>query len=250
MAYNSLAFKYFNPSQVYSLYDVVGGASATDPVFYYSTIANNLGNGPSGIFNYNITTFSRSQDIATLTFTNSGGGIPFAPGSIVSTNVGADGTANYIGMVLNGSLTTVSYLNPGWDVATTASAGTVNTTLSPAWSTGFIWVPSYSTNYENQQGVITAQFEPGYEQRMASSLNPNTDMWSLIFADRTSKEARAIRNFVQMAAGVYSFPIMITDPNFDNQPTQKFVTSANMRIQTKSFNLNDITVTVKRVFDL
>ena len=253
MSYTSLSFKYFNPNQVYSQFDIVGGINSTDNTFYYSTTPNNLANNPSAIFNYTITGFSRYQDIATIYYTYTGGP-NFTVGSLVSLNVGFDASANYSGMILNGGVNgtngTLTYLNAGWDQSPTGSAGSISTTVNPAWTTGFMFIPSYSTSYENQQNVILAQFEPGYEQRQASSINPNIDMWNLVFADRSSKEARAIRHFTQNLAGVYSFPIMITDPAFDNQPNQKFVTSAGAKLQAKSFNINDVSIQVRRVFDL
>lgn len=244
MAYTSLQFQTYNAGFTYSLFDIL----SIGTTFYYSTLPNNLGNNPAAVYVYSVTQFSRAQDVATVSFTYTGGPA-FGVGSMVSTSVVADGTYNYAGMITAGGIGTISYLNPGFDEPTTSSAGTVTSLVNPAWTTGFMFVPSYSSQYENQQNVISAQFEPGYEQRQAASLNPNTDIWSLAFVDRSSKEARAIRNFTQNMAGVYSFPIMITDPAFDNQPNQKFITPAGVKIQNKSYNINDISVQVKRVFD-
>lgn len=249
MAYTSLSFPYFNPNQSYSKFDIVGGLTATDPNFYYSTVGSNLGNTPNAVFNYTITNYTRYQDQVTLLY-NYTGGPAFQIGSMISTSVGADATANYAGMILAGGIGTVTYLNAGWYVAPTASAGTISTIVNPAWTTGFMFVPSYSTSYENQQGVILAEFEEGYMQRQAASINPNVDVWGLAFLDRSSAEAKAIRHFTQNMAGVYSFPIMMTDPFFDNQPNQKFITVAGMKINTKSFQLNDVSVQVRRVFDI
>lgn len=254
MAYTSLSFKYYSPAQAYAQFDIVGGLTPTDNTFYYSTIPANLNNNPAALFIYNITGYSRSQDIVTLYYTHTGSGPSFTVGSMMASSVGSDTSANYSGMILNGGLNGIQgilkYLNPGWDQNPTSSAGTITTLVSPAWTTGLMSIPSYSTSYENQQTIISAQFEPGYEQRQASSINPNTDIWALTFLDRSSKETRMIRHFTQNMAGVYSFPIMITDPNFDNQPNQKFVTTAGVKFQTKAFNINDISIQVKRVFDL
>lgn len=249
MAYTTLSFKYYNPSQTYAQFDIVGGLTATDPNFYYSTQPNNLGNQPNAIFNYPITSFARSQDVVTLLFTQTGSGPFFSAGSMMASQVGSDSSANHSGMILAGGPGIITYLNAGWDQTTIASTGMISSIVNPAWTTGFMFVPSYTSQYENQQNTINAQFEPGYEQRQASSINPNTDIWSLAFLDRSSKEARAIRHFTQSMAGVYSFPIMITDPNFENRPNQKFITSVGTKFQPKSFNINDVSVQVKRVFD-
>ena len=252
MAYTSLSFSPFASSQPYSQFDIVGGMSVFDPTFYYSTmpgIGTNLNNTPNATFSYNITGYSRSQDVVTLLFTHTVGP-PFAPGSIISAAVGADSTASYAGMILNGGSGIVRYLSAGYDKVPQTSNGTVFSVINQAWTTGFMFIPSYSTQLEVQQNTISAQFEAGYEQRQASSINPNVDIWSLAFLDRSAKEARAIRHFTQNMAGVYSFPIMITDPAFDNQPNAKFITAAGCKIQAKSYDLNDVQVQVRRVFDL
>jgi phage-related protein len=251
MAYVSYYFGPYNAGITYSQFDILWDGYN----YYYSTQPNNVGNNPYAIYQYNLTSYGRYQDLATLTFTYTGGP-SFAPGSMVSTSVTADGGYSYNGMITQGSagavsgVGSVSYINAGWDEPTLSTAGTITSIVCPAWTTGFMFIPSYSSPYENQQGVISAQFEQGYEQRQAASINPNTDIWSLAFLDRSSKEARAIRVYTQNAAGVYSFPIMITDPNFGNQPNQKFITAAGVKINPKSFNVNDVSVQVRRVFDL
>ena len=254
MAYNSLSFAPYSASQVYSQFDIAGGTGNADPQFYYSTSPNNVGNFPYAVYVYTVTGYTRYQDQVTLTYIASGVGPAFACGSLITSIVGADGTANYAGMVLKGGVSngtgTLTYLNYGLDVAFNSSNGTITTVLSPAWTTGFMSVPSYSTNGEVQQGVIEAQFEEGYSQRSATSINPNTDIWNLAFLDRSSKETRYIRHYTQMAAGVYSFPITITDPNFSNVPNQKFITAQGAKWNTKSYNVNDVTVMVRRVFDI
>jgi phage-related protein len=245
MSYTPFYFGPYNAGLNYSQFDIMWDGTN----YYYSTQPNNLGNSPYAVYVYNLTNYSRYQDIATVNFTYTGGPA-FAAGSMVSTSVSADAGFSYNGMILNGGIGTVSYINAGFDEASNSTAGTITSIVGPTWTTGFMYIPSYSTAYDSQQAVISAQFEPGYEQRQAASINPNTDVWSLSFLDRSSKEARAIRVFTQNAAGVYSFPIMITDPMFGNQPNQKFITSAGVKIATKSFNINDITIQVKQVRDM
>jgi phage-related protein len=251
MAYTSLSFSPWASSQPYSQFDIAGGLSIFDTTQYYSTLAGigtNLNNEPNVTFSYNITGYSRSQDVVTLLFPHTTGPA-FGPGSIISTAVGVDASANYNGMILNGGSGIVTYLSAGYDYVPQTSNGTIASTINQAWTTGFMFIPSYSTQLEVQQNTINAQFEQGYEQRQAASINPNVDVWSLAFLDRSSKEMRAIRHFTQTMAGVFSFSIMITDPAFDNQPNAKYITAAGCKVQSKSFNLNDISIQVRRVFD-
>lgn len=247
----SLYFPPFNAFITYDIYDVVQGVSATDSNFYYSTIPNNFGNSPSGNFTFAITNYSRAGDITTITYTSTGNAPPFGRGSIVAVaGVSVNTSVNYTGMIIQGGSGTFSFVNPGWAQTQAVPTGTVTTRVNPAWTTGCYWTPGYSSPIDTQQSVITAAFEPGYEQRQLASINSNIDQWSIIYADRSSREARAIKNFFQSKGGASNFEMMIPDPMFHNQPNQKFVTTTNARILPKSYNINDVSVTVKRVFDL
>lgn len=257
MAYTSLSFPLWNPNGQYVKFDVAGGVTPGDTNLYYSTqgtlAAPNVGNSPSGQFTYNVSAYGRADDVVTLTYTHTGGAPFLAPGSMVVVNGATfDPTVNYTGMITNGGSGYISYMSPGWDVATTSeSAGTITTQVSPVWTTGCFFIPAYSTTVDTQQSVITAAFEPGYEQRQAASINPNADQFQLVFSDRSNKEMKAIRAFVQKTAGVYSFPIMIPIPELANQPNQKFVVAGqtNAKVVTKSYNINDVSFVVRRVFD-
>lgn len=249
IANTSLFFPPWNAGITWDKFDVVKGVTATDQTYYFSTQPNNLANSPSGVFVYAVTQFSRSDDTTTLTYTWTGGPA-FAPGSLIAvTNVVENTTVNYTGMALNGGSGNVSFINPGWSQTASTSVAVLTTVVNPAWTTGCFFIPAYSTTVETQQNVITAAFEPGYEQRQPASINPNIDQYSLVFSDRSNKEAKAIRAFVQINAGVNSFPIMIPIPELDNQPNQKFVSTAGARVVTKSWNLNDVSFPVKAVFE-
>ena len=80
-------------------------------------------------------------------------------------------------------------------------------------------------------------------------MNGNTDTWNLTFADRQNKEARAIKHFIQDKAGVGYFNIVIPVSDLYNDPSLKFVGTAP-KISQKSFGLNDVSVTLKQVFDI
>lgn len=249
MPYTSLQFPPYLSTWPYSKFDVIQGVTAGDNSYYFSTQSNNQGNSPATLYTYEIAQVSRSDDTTTITYTWNGGP-PFAPGSMVAVQgVTANTSMDYTGMIVAGGSGFISYLNAGWPQGFTPSAGTITSVVNPAWTSGFFFVPGYSTTVESQQNVITAAFEPGYEQRQAASINPNVDQYNLVFGDRSNKEAKAIRTFTQICAGVYSFPIMIPIPELDNQPNAKFVTTAGARISTKSWNINDVTVSLRQTFD-
>lgn len=248
MPNTSLYFPPWNNTLTYSQFDVAYGI--TTPVYYYSTQDRNQGNSPSGNFIYAVTGYTRFNDVTTLLLARTGSATPpFAPGSMIAvTGVGVNTSVNYTGMIIGGTSNSVSYLNPGWPDSAGASTGALNTVVNPAWSTGCFFIPAYSTNVEIQQNTINAAFEPGYEQRQAASINSNIPTWNLFFQNRSNKEARAIRNFFEDKGGVYAFEMPIPVSELDNQPNQKFI-GGGPRITTNSFGLNDVSVTVRRVFD-
>lgn len=245
----------WNSSVTFHQFDAIMGVTTADPTLYYSTIEGNVGNSPISIFNYALTAYSRAGDITTVTYTWTGGP-PLQQGSLIAiAGVTANVSIDYTGMALAAAFShsntswTASYVNPGWDFAQTVNAGTLTTVLNPCWTTGLQSIPSQTTSVESQQNVITAQFEPGYEQRQAASINSNADQWNLVFANRSSREAKMIRVFAQNAGGVYPFQIMVGDTSLNNQPNQKYVTTAGPRVNNKSYNINDITLPVKMVFE-
>ncbi len=247
----SSTFKTWSASPVYSKFDIVHGINATDTTFYYSLKNGNQNNNPVSHYDYAVTSISRSNEIATVNFTKTGAGPSFYPGSCVNiTGISSTYSEfNYTGMVLKTTDSGIQFVSAGHDIEQTAVNGGVTTYLSPAWTTGFFFVPSYASPVDSQQSVITAQFEPGYEQRQSSSLNGNTDTWSLTFADRQNKEARAIKHFIQDRAGVGCFNITIPVSDLCNDPSLKFVGTAP-KVTPKSFGLNDISVSLKQVFDI
>lgn len=230
-------------STIYGIYD---GATEQSP-YFYATQDVTVGNySPSGFYRFNITAYSRSDDVTTLTYSHTGGP-PFAPGSIIKVSgVTIDTTVNYSGMVLGGGSGSISFVNPGWSQA--QSCGGAIECLSPAWSTGFFFQPTYSTKITTQTNAITTQLGDGYQQRTPMGVNTFTQSWNLIFQSRGKREMQAIQNFVQDHAGAYSFEILIPDQYLSNQPNQKFV-AASADVTPVSFGLYDITVPVTRVFD-
>lgn len=241
----------FNSNLPYRQYDVVYGISiggnTYDSPYFYATTDTAGGYSPSGVYNFPITQFSRSEDIVTLTY-NHTGGPAFGPGSIVKVTGMANASVNYTGMLIRGGSGTVSFVNPGWNETSAVSVGAINC-LSPAWTTGFCFIPDYTTKIGSENQVIEAKMGNGYSQRMSRGINTFEQSISLVFRNIGKRQVKAITNFVQDKQGVYPFDILLNDSYLNNQPNQKYV-SPSVDVEPGSFDLYNVSVPVKRVFDL
>ena len=259
MPNNSIIIQPWYSTTAYSEYDVTAGINTGSPYLssygpiYYSTVANNVGNNPSGQFIYAITSYGRSQDLATVNLTYTGATPKFARGSFYAITGLADPYMDASGMILNaspngGSSYQIQFINPGPYVASTAtSVGAVNCP-EPSWTTGFFWTPTYTTQWEVSQAVITAQFEAGYSQRQPQGIASNTNSWNLVFNDRTDLEIKGLMTFVQDHAAVYSTQLLIPPNRLFNNPTLKYVLTTP-KANTKNFGLSDATVVARQVFE-
>lgn len=244
-------FPYWNVNVQYEQFDVVKGTYIDDLNYYYAT-QDNIGHSPSGIYSYNTIAFSRKDSLITAYYTLTGAAINFAPGSLVTVLGGIVG--GYTGMVtdvgLYGSTSGyIKFIQGGWNESFNATAGTIVTSLSPAWTTGFFFIPSYSTSIDIKQNIVEAKLGDGYSQRSANGLNNNMASWSLNFEGRSDKEAAAIQNFVEDHQGVYPFTLMLPVSKLVNRPELKYVTKG-FKSDTNSFGLNNVNVQVEQVFDL
>jgi phage-related protein len=258
MPNNSIAIQPWYSGFAYCTYDVTAGINlgtnfnSYGPP-YWSTVNNNVSNNPSGQFIYPITSYSRSQDIATVNLTWTGASPGFGRGSLYAITGLQDINMNATGMVLNaspnsGSGFQIQFINPGQTIATqTTSIGAVNCP-QPAWTTGFMWTPTYSTQWEVQQSVVSARFDNAYEQRQPQGIANNTNIWSMVFDNRTDRETKGLMAWVQNMAGVYSAPILIPPSLLFNNPAIKYVLS-NPKVNTKSYNQSDITVVARQVLE-
>lgn len=243
-------FPPYNAVIQYSKFDVFYDAyNGTNLVYGYAT-QDNIGQNPNGIFNFPITAYSRIGDVTTLTFTQTGSCGKFQAGSLIRvTGVSANSSVNYTGMCIDGGSGTLSYLNPGWAQTDNAiSVGAINCP-NPNWTSGFFFIPTYSTKIDIANKPFVAKLGDGYEQRSPPGLNTYEKTYNMVFQQRSNGEARAITNYVEDAAGVRCFPIVIPVAAFENQPNQKYVAD-NIGITTDSYGLNTINATVRRVFDL
>lgn len=238
----SIAWKKFDV-----FYDTYNGANL---VYGYAT-QDNTSQTPTSVYNYPITAYSRAEDVTTLTFTQTGAFAGyFQAGSLIRvTGVSANSTVNYTGMCIDGGSGYARFLNPGWAQTDNAiTVGAVNCP-NPSWTSGFFFIPTYSTKIDIKNKPIVAKLGDSYEQRMPQNLNSFDQSYSMVFQQRSDKETRAMINYVEDAAGVRCFPIVMPVAAFSNQPNQKYVAD-DIQVSTESFGLNTSQISVRRVFDL
>lgn len=235
----------------YSKFDMVCDANSAGPAgaTWYAT-QDNIGQNPTGLFIYALTNYTRENDIVTVNFTKTGNAPNFAAGSLISVTGGFNGLG-YTGMVINGGAGFVQYINYGNPVATAINfTGTfIQTVLNPAWTTGFFFIPTYSSKIAVENKVINTQLGDLYEQRMPAGLNTVAKNWSMTFQSRGDKETKAISNFVEDAGGVRPFPILIPVTALENQPNQKYK-APSFEVTPDSYGLFTTTVLATRVYDL
>lgn len=237
-------FPPYNASVAWKKFDVVYDGS-----YLYATQDTTIGganSAPALQISYTVSGYKREDDVTTLYFTQTGNVCNFQRGSIVKAAGLTNSTCNYTGMALDGGPSTVSYINPGWPQGVTSSAGTLSGP-NPAWSSGFFFSPTYTTKIGTENQAIVTQLG-GYSQRMSQGLNTFNQNISMVFQNRSDREARAIMTFVQDKGGVSAFEIMLPNALLNNQPNQKYI-SPSVDVSPVAFGLNDISVPVVRVFD-
>lgn len=243
-------FPPYNKDRSWKKFDVVQQQSSG--IFYYATQDINTSASdklPTSIVTYNISSWTREDDIVTIYYTKSSDGYNFfKQGAIVTVTVPSNTSLNYVGMIIDGDGSSTSgwikYVNPGWN--DTGSGGTVYG--NPEWTTGFMFAPTYGTKIGTKNQVIMTQLGNGYSQRMSNGVNTFQQQIDLMFQNRSSREARAITNFIQDKMGKDAFQILLMDPMINNQPNQKYV-AADINVNPTSYNLYEIGITVIRVFE-
>lgn len=246
---NDFTFQGYNSSLPYKKNDVVYGINATDTRFYYAT-QDVQGVIPTAPVYYSGVSWERTNDVATIYFTKTGVQPDITLGTLIAIQSTVQASLNWTGVALEGGPNYVRYLNPGWDNVNQAVANfaTVSTVLSPAWTTGFFWVPSNSTSVDFQTKRDFAQFGDGYTAQGRLGINSIGSTINMSFENRDYKESRAIINFVQVAGGVQ--PVVINLPVnrlFNNPQTTYLLTDP--KIVMASYNLNNITVMATRTYN-
>ena len=241
---NNIFQPYVNTAS-YEMYDVI----FENPIYYYAT-ASSTGEKPTSQYLYNIGYYTRQDNLITVYFLGSGSSKVFNRGSMVMLNNTSDSTIHYTGMVIHGGTNFIQYLNPGNNVASgTISAGQVKTFLNPYWTTGFFFTPSYSSSLEKTPVIIEAVLGDGYSQRQKVNLNNNPDIWKLSFQGRSDKETLAIQTFFEDKGGVVPFKLLMPVNRLVNNPNLQYI-GQSLSIPTNAYNINDINVDVKQVFDI
>ncbi len=247
MATTTYSFFGWNANYTYTKWDVVYGDG--DTLFYYSTKGDNLAAKPHALFTYSATQTARTDDVMRVSFTQTGTTY-FQPGSIVEIyNVAPDASSNYSGVCLGAGAGYVDILNPGLSTTNAATAGTVRAPIHPYWTTGFYWVPAFSTSVDHNQAVINTQLGEGYSQRMNPCINSNSLNWNLMFENRTDKEARSLLTFVQNMGGVAAVQMPFPVGLLYNVPTLKYILGP-AKHSLDSYGLNSVNLPARQVFDL
>jgi phage-related protein len=237
-------FPYDNNSN-YKKFDVVRGLSSTDTYYLYAT-QDSIGQKPNSSYIYPITALVRDDFKIRLTLNKTGSGPSFAAGSVIVVTGAAQG--NFTGMVVEGGSNYVDYISNGQPL-TLGTSGAVNTIYNPAWTSGFMFIPSYGSNLDTQTRKVEAKFGDGYSQRQRDGINSNSHTWKLSFENRSDREARALSNFIEDKGGVDNFQLLLPANRLVIDPYLKYV-ATNPQTNTQSFNINNISADFMQVFDI
>lgn len=115
------------------------------------------------------------------------------------------------------------------------------------WTTSFYWTPSYSSSTDLIQRKVQVQFGDGYSQRMKDGINSSSLNFNLVFDSRSDDEARSILHFVEQKGGVE--PFIYNHPTIFNKTGLKYI-AIDPKLSTSSYNINNVTLTLQRVFDI
>lgn len=249
MAIPNYSFYNWNNTTIYSKWDVIYGSAPGDTRYFYSTLNNNLNYNPATTYAFTATQTTRTDNVMRVSF-NQTSPINFQQGSVVNVyNVTPDSTANYTGLVLAAGSGYIDYLCPGLNATNVATNGTVKAPIHPAWTTGFMWIPSWSTEVSHEMAVINTKLGEGYSQRMNPTINSNSLVWNLTFAERTDRETMGLLNFLEVAGGATPFVISFPVGMLYNQPGLKYI-SGPARHTLTSYGLSTVTVPITQVFDI
>ncbi len=241
-------FSQWNTNYNYAKWDVAYGATAGDTRYFYATTAS-FGADPRAQFVFSPTQTSRTSNVMRVSF-NQTGTIYLQQGSVVVVSgISPDSSANYTGLALAGGAGYVDFLNPGLDTTNAVLAGGVTAPIHPYWTTGFYWIPSWSTEATNNVAVVEAKLGEGYSQRMNPVINSNSLSWNLVFAERTDKETMGMLTFLQVAGGATPFYLNFPIGNIFNQANLKYTAGAP-KTSLSSFGLNQTAFSATQVFDI
>jgi phage-related protein len=231
----------------YKQFDVINGISTGESRYYYATYDNENQN-PSGIYKYNISSWEIMDEVATVFLTKTGFGPRFAPGSMIRISGEQFSPVNYTGMVLDGEENYVRFPVAAY-LTGSAGTGVLTTMVSPGWTTEFFFTPSYSSSQDIESRTVESKFGDGYAQRQRDGINSNMGTWNLSFEGISDRQAKAIINFVEDKGGVDAFPVLFGQGMLQNDPNIKYIAS-NLKLNTTSYQLNSISVSLAQSFTL
>ena len=107
--------------------------------------------------------------------------------------------------------------------------------------------PSFTPTLAIENNIIKSVLGDGYEQRFSKGINPSRRTWTLPFNNRSTTDTTNILNF-------------LSDPNKGNNGAKAFTwtppygatgkwTCENPRVSNKAYNLNDIVLEFREVFE-
>ena len=230
--------------QSYDKYEAVFGCGIGDTKYYYATTNVPAGTkyNPSGYYQYTTTNFEYSENRMTFYFTQTGSEY-FQPGSMIA----LEGYRGYTGQIIDGGNGYVTFISEAWD-ETDPYSQKLYSLVHPYWTTGFPSTPDHSSSLRGENNARTVSLGDGYAQRQSSFINANSMSFNLVFKARKDKEAMSIANFVENRAGVTPFELHLPNQNIFQDP-KMMVVAKNYDINMVSYNLNDVTVEVVKVFE-
>ena len=245
---NDFSIQTYNSAVQYRKNDIVYGINASDSMFFYAT-QDTINSNPRMLLSYATASWSRENDLATVYFTKTGALADFVAGSQFIVASTPQASLNFTGIALDAGSNYIRYLNPGWDQGSTSlSASTVSAVTSPAWVSGFAWIPSNGTPVDFTTKRDFAQFGDGYTTQSRMGINSIGSVINMTFENRSYKEAKAILNFVQSQGGVVPTTINLPVNALFNNPYTKYLLT-DPKLTMKSYNINDIMVTATRVYN-
>jgi len=237
----------YSSSVNYKKFDVIRGTSISDAYYLYAT-QDSLNQNPNYVFSYNVTSYVTDDNKTTVNFTKTGSGPNFVAGSLVRVNGTLSNGADFTGMVINGGNSFIQFINEN-QYGNGGAGGVVTCSINPCWTSGFMFIPSYSSSQEIKIIKNEAKFGDGYSQRQRDGLNTVNYNWKLNFDNRSDRETRAISTFIENKAGVDWFSLLIPINNLTNNTDNRYIANS-AQITTNSYNLNSISIDIQQVFDV
>lgn len=249
MAITNYSFTFWHSNYTYTKWDVAQGATSTDARYFYSTKNDNLNTGPLARFIYTPTSAAWQDNVVRLSFTQTGTTY-FQPGSIVEVSNCTPNTAsNYSGVVLAAGSGYVDYLCPGLSTTDGVIGGQVVAPIHPYWTTGWWWIPGFSTQVAHNQLIIQSNLGEAYQQSFNPAINSNSLAWSLVFTERTDKETTSMLNFIENMGGTTPFRMPFPVGKLFMNNTLQYL-AKNPQQRMNSYGLNETSVEVQQVFNL